>query len=553
MKKFVLGIVSAVCIFLVTGYLGLELFTDKISLKYSLSEPIPNNFINSKTDERIQQIVVNNNGDAIIKKIVIKINASVNEFVLIKHSNTDNVKEFKMQKKLEIVYESLPPSSTFRIVLKTPSPGINLSHLSISHEKGIAEETFSATEKKFSIFNAMSIIAMLSAIFLNLWLSGVAWLEGRVKRSPFEDILLKKKPFYLNYQLWKKFRNDAIMHISRSSRYSRNLEESFEYKILNYEKPSEISNEEWGRIVERISTELEELINKELNKSCQTNNDHSLLSLKKPAHVLQVNWDRWKEKINEIYLNKMLNNMFVFSDNLYVTEQKIKPQNMPDEYWAEFSKYYRNICFNVLYSKLSQLGEHEKNIDEFEEYHALDKMQREKIQKLKYNLCLTELILSLVKFEKFDKYNDKPTPEWVHEHDSEIISSISKTIVKSEQLQQKSKQILGYLENLLNGLEITNSKPESLSMEEWKNLKKIESDIAIQLQIVSEEKAQVSSLKQKVSSQLSIINEVFSDPEAVDRIEDYDNPFAEGNFKRLKLIAKLLAESKKRNSKMELH
>ncbi len=60
---------------------------------------------------------------------------------------------------------------------------------------------------------------------------------------------------------------------------------------------------------------------------------------------------------------------------------------------------------------------------------------------------------------------------------------------------------------------------------------------------LAQESATLEALQRKVLRQLDIIEELFHDPTFVSRVEDYDNPFASGNFSMLQeLAARLTAD-----------
>ena len=56
------------------------------------------------------------------------------------------------------------------------------------------------------------------------------------------------------------------------------------------------------------------------------------------------------------------------------------------------------------------------------------------------------------------------------------------------------------------------------------------------------EKMETEKLKEKIVNQLNIIHNVLNDPKSIDRIEDYSNVFAHGNFDNLRKISLLLSK-----------
>ncbi len=59
------------------------------------------------------------------------------------------------------------------------------------------------------------------------------------------------------------------------------------------------------------------------------------------------------------------------------------------------------------------------------------------------------------------------------------------------------------------------------------------------------ERAEVRTQKEKIERQLQFINDLLSDPSSIDRIEEYDNTFAAGNYENLREVARLLKRNRR--------
>ncbi len=66
------------------------------------------------------------------------------------------------------------------------------------------------------------------------------------------------------------------------------------------------------------------------------------------------------------------------------------------------------------------------------------------------------------------------------------------------------------------------------------------------------EKTLYAERKALIEQQLKIVHEVLCDPSAVERIENYSDVFAAGNFRNLKRIAELLSASAQENGSKRL-
>jgi len=56
----------------------------------------------------------------------------------------------------------------------------------------------------------------------------------------------------------------------------------------------------------------------------------------------------------------------------------------------------------------------------------------------------------------------------------------------------------------------------------------------------------------KITRQLEIIDQLFHDPSTIDRVEEYNNPFAPGNFANLQYIALLLKAKEEESGKASI-
>ena len=94
------------------------------------------------------------------------------------------------------------------------------------------------------------------------------------------------------------------------------------------------------------------------------------------------------------------------------------------------------------------------------------------------------------------------------------------------------------------------TKPDVIEDSEWDKLKELEDSILNKLEIVKKDsienniqKRKNKKLKKKLSKQLEILNDFFDEPNSINRVEDYDNPFSTGNFERLKEFSKKLEQN----------
>jgi hypothetical protein len=171
-----------------------------------------------------------------------------------------------------------------------------------------------------------------------------------------------------------------------------------------------------------------------------------------------------------------------------------------------------------------------------------------KITSLISQAFVNSCIFDVSNYSDIDKISEllkKTKPGIVHENDWDKYIAFLQRFRTIEKLKLQNEQLRDELDNVLFGNELKN-KPDELTTDKWERLKRIETDIIkksekIEKDLFELEKIQAEALplKEKLEKQLKIINEVLNDTSAIDRIEDYANPFSKGNFENLKMIAQL--------------
>jgi hypothetical protein len=196
---------------------------------------------------------------------------------------------------------------------------------------------------------------------------------------------------------------------------------------------------------------------------------------------------------------------------LYLDNEKLikelnqeKTIELPTEYWDEYIKYIKNLYHsNILYNIYK-----EKNPIGFlknQQSEYLD--EPHKLKNEAYSIQLTNYYINSFEVD-YLQFIAVEKPTWITERDY--------------------NKLLQYLEDKHN---------LNMLITENKNLSKIGEEENIKL---SMEINNVKELKDKITCQLDFINKLLSDPTVVERIEDYNDLFAKGNFENLEKIAKLI-------------
>lgn len=557
MKTTVFSAIILLGITLIGTYFAFNLNKEYVDLRYTLSEKIPTKFMETSPAETVQQLVVKNNGNIPATKILIKIDGFVEDHDILKNSVSDVVEEHNSNGHFEAIYPSLPPGAQFSYIFKTSGGGITKNNLEINHNKGKAKEALASDSQ--SIYNKirnyfLSAVIIFYIIFLGFIgrLMAIDHLESSGTYKNYYDYLNKKKPIYVSQEKWDSIRRKYIEgKIKAEHLHTMNIEEEENYKTLNQDKFKFLSEDEWELLKEKASKSLED----QLSYSIKTNSPFSDLEkyflLKKPKHFPENKWQDIVKEINENFITvQKLNKSFYLStkDILKELERGI-PSGMLPAFWDEYKKFLRDCYYEIVYGKILREFNPLEYLEEID-LSILSKNKRESLDDLAYRIQLLRIddISSLSEAEKFLK---KDKPEWIKQDDLEKLEKKAEAYVALEKSIRKNESLSNTLSSIVNFIPLE-KQPDTLDSSEWDKIVELERKIATTSIKIKEDKSNLESekqktneLKDKVLKQLSIINDVLVDPESINKVEDYDNPFSEGNFANLKKFSNLAIELKK--------
>lgn len=276
-----------------------------------------------------------------------------------------------------------------------------------------------------------------------------------------------------------------------------------------------------------------------------------ILKQTKPWYVPANKWKKFRDDSMKYIFN--YNNTSNIANSLcYQILDLEKQKSISDEEWIQLKLVAQKRLLNSIsedvnkgynwkveeYLSLKQ----PKNIDEnvWAEIKSLISKAYISTQILKVDNYTSDTeILELLKEKK---------PQIVSEPNWEKYQSFLLKLEKVRRQTVENKILQEQLKMLIYGEEL-NEKPDELSIEKWNKIKEIETEIFIKSEKTGEKLSEIKQIRSKtiplmtkLEKQLEIINEVLTDPTAIDRIEDYENPFSIGNFENLKLIAKFMTK-----------
>lgn len=501
--QIIVGIVLLVLGGLFAKY---KIFDDKTELKFSISEKIPSDFIENIDESVIQQLTIKNSGDILIASIVVKIDATIQDVKINKFKSTDSVSISKARNHLEILYPELPPLGEVIVLLKSSGNGINYNNIEIFHSKGIAKEAFSSNDSHGSIYFLVLSFVYLIMIFFTLKVTLSDILESKSKYSSLE-ILRKKKPWYVSPNKWIEIRKVAITYYLNKDHLLA-IEKSEAFHLLNSEKKDFLSKDEWHELLDKAENKIRQRITENIYKSFYNENFEELSNLKKPINISYESWKRINEEVSKAFCIHKMRGILryeYYNSTIDILNVK-KPEIVTDDDWLNLTK----VLTSFYISRILEKG------------------------------------VGLVSYEK---YIDNVNLDFLETSKKTEIEDFFSKIRSAYELEEYYNEMMQILNEMFFWDKIPR-KPEFIKSEDWKRIEKLYNRIIKTEQLASESLSEAIKLKEKylplkeqVTKQLEIIDNLLSDPKSVEKVEVFNNPFAKGNWENIQQISEIMRKN----------
>ena len=546
MRKLIPLIIVGIFVPIFAVYLNAKLSQEGPTLVYSLSESIPTNLSGDSFLESIQQLSILNLGNSPAKRIRVKINKNIKKYELLKYSSSDKVSVNHSDNVFELLYDELPPDSQFKLIINSKWPDLLKGTLDVSHSKGKAVEKLKDTKSKINacLFWGLIAIYVLVMVFGSTKIS-INSLESNFRYDPLK-LLKKKQPLYISDEKWDTFRKNSIVNlIKQDDRYSSEPHETSSYKFLLKDKPDFLSDIEWEQLVEESNEMLSKLLIYKVEFISFYGDPEDLLNLKRPKHFREKKWNEIIQKINErVIANRIEKHIgyYLGSDKILKEIKKVFPKGAIPELWEKYHVFLRELYFIGIALECASSISPIKEL-KLKEVNSLDKYNISKLQDLVYYMQLIKIlpVHDTMKAEEF--LNNKET-DWITENDYNILRKQAEHTLELDKLLNKNTIIQDLLKKILDRIPLSDSMIEQLPETDKEKLKQISSSIVeAEKELKKKEKEfnelslQTETLRSKIEKQLNIIHEFIQDPTVFERLEDYSNVFAPGNFKNLLEIA----------------
>lgn len=460
--------------------------------------------------EFAQEIVVNNFGQTPVKNISVKVPKSITTFKLTKHSNQIGERVFKEADRFELVYPELPPKQQFRLLARYDGSPMTKDWISISHDDGNAkvQDTQNSSINYFSIWLAFFLGVLVSSINdIRRWKR-----ESYSKWAKSEDVYINKRPWYAFPSEWPEMQFEAIKrHLTEGSEFSfSKVEQSSYYQLLNRSKPTLLTDEQWSRLQSQAIELLMARFSREVTKYANTEKLIDLLKLKKPEGLPYEKWIDFEKSLKERLGEKLLPANMRSDDYIDIlNSNNVTLKRLPEEFANEIRDRARSFYSEYLTSRNCIYREKSP-------YDVIKKARLDLLSELQAKSVKEEIIRAARQAESPRSWTieslrlciSEGKPEWMPEDEFESINIlISKfdSLLEEQQLLSKKEY------------ELKQSEGEILSI-----------------------KGGAENYRKRVQDQLEFINQLLSDPNSIERVEDYDTTFSKGNWMNLEKVASLL-------------
>ncbi|MBI9113042.1 hypothetical protein [Maridesulfovibrio ferrireducens] len=547
-------IFTAILTLVVTVVAGIILYDyqrEEPDLRFTLSDSIPTSFFTAGKTANIQQLEIANVGDKVAEKITIKVNGKVQHYQLNKLSRSDKVDEFKSRTGIEIVYPELPPEGKISIILSS-DVAIYESNVHIAYRNGQASKAF-GQDGRVSLIEFLVFWGPF-AIYVILVLRQSLFIYRDWYCKYYRNLNKNKKPWFLTTEKWIELRDKAITDYFKSDRVYNvsSVERLKSFTVLKSGKFEFLSESEWSELRKLAENEFEGSLSSLLSISgLRLLRLETLYQLNRPEYYSFTKWNEFKEKLDSQYIDVLISSALRSFVNAKTIEETINKQNslnVSEDEWNRYQSFLKELYVGKLSSALTSKHDRYILFLEGHDLTGIDESVKNDLLSLAYELQVAKKYSGYLSEEEAKKFLEKEKEEWVKESDYQAKVKHAEGIVEARIICNKYYNLSKLLDIIISKKSLPNSKPDELSEKEWEEIQKLENVIVKDLSNnenilaeIHEKELKIPHLKDKLKKQLQLINDILNDPTAIDRVEDYEDTFAKGNYANLRKVSELLA------------
>jgi hypothetical protein len=451
------------------------------------------------------------------------------------------------------------------VIFKSTGDGVKVGDLTISHSAGLGEQALSSKQLGFVdyLYYVWFAVILIASIYY-FQQGAVSYRESMSRYKEVGKLLNERRPWYTSVRRWRKLLKEALDYrIERRYFQDSNLKASEPYTLLSADRPSDLDESDWQDLVRKAITSLAREYSAAIPSFSIINPAGlvELLRTERPKHFSEDKWNELVEKENEHYLSLKLQRIYNPEDAQKALEER-RPDTIRDTPWREYvdrveKKFIalkqdsssfltwkslpgllretrpdvvREVYWGAYIDKLRRQYRQELSsqvdspvcdplgfISE-QDLSVLQAQDRRYLEDKAYRLQLKSLP-DLTRPDQAKKFLDSERPAWLSDEDYEMLHSIAE-----------------------NTLELKRRAEELNRVQEEVEARHKENDA--QASKLEDEKEALLANKDKIERQLRIIHDLLTDPPSLERLEDYNNVFAPGNFDNLKKVATILKGQK---------
>lgn len=526
------GYIVGLLIVTIVPILAYHFWTDKSpKIGYSLSGSTPT--MSGDKSLKIQVLSVRNYGKEVATNVKVLLSHPGLEYRVIGGSQADNYQLFSLDSGgSEIVYERLPSSASFTVVLQGAELAISSSSIQISHDHGVGE--YNATGKSNRLASAVTVFYMLLGLLYIVMVShGIYSMSYEFKASfdPYK-IVTREKPVFMLASRWRQIHKDASdKAFSVVPATYTEIQNLASYKILDSDQPSGMSEDSWREVVDDARGALVRQVGYLVStQSIYSTGSYSSLEVVRPRNMPASEWEKVRAAIEErvavIYYRKIQT-----WDEPNVAEYEKYAALFESDYLAELQKAFRLHVLSVIYARLARDPEDAvSRLNQYSQY--VSEYDRDSVRELAQVVWFRSQFRSFTT-ESATAYLNSEKPSWIDADWYAQTTRSVKQFVDSVNEKDKFIELSDLLKSVLRDRFSGDRHTEALGGDDWKLVEELAADVSQ----AREDAIKLREERRTVLRQLEIIDTLFQDPTSIHRIEDYDNPFAQGNFEMLKRLA----------------
>jgi len=359
MKSSVLAIVTTVISAALIAVFSLWLARSQPHVKYTLSEQIPVlGAVGANGTELVQYLEVKNVGNATAEAIRVRLKGKVTTTRIEPYAQTDKPQAFSSEGSYELVYPSLPPDGSFRLIFASPESGVPQDRISVQHSRGSAEAALAP--RSSSVLSWLWIV-IPPLIYFVLSMASARSLAAQTYAStlatkPIDVIIQSPKPFYLSHRKWSSIVKDCLRDAaSDASTYSQ-FAKLRAHDVLAAERSQLVTEGEWREIVGRAESAINDWVTRRaINLSDLEFN--ALLLAVKPTGASNEGWAKIAAVISETFVLRARRRGAHQIDDAVARLSVPRPQIVTDVDWKEYLEFCEDRVEALALTRIIELDE----------------------------------------------------------------------------------------------------------------------------------------------------------------------------------------------------